>query len=50
MGDGGAYYMDMDRLIAFGKGLNTWASWVDNNVDCTKTKVFFQSISPTHYK
>ncbi|RWW77349.1 hypothetical protein BHE74_00014487 [Ensete ventricosum] len=50
MGDAGSFYEDMDRLVAFQKGMNTWANWVDANVDRTKTKVFFQSISPTHYK
>nr|CAD1828814.1 unnamed protein product [Ananas comosus var. bracteatus] len=49
MGDGGAYYMDMDRLIAFQKGMSTWANWVDLNIDRTRTRVFFQSTSPTHY-
>ncbi|KAJ8479834.1 hypothetical protein OPV22_023561 [Ensete ventricosum] len=49
MGDAGSFYEDMDRLVAFQKGMNTWANWVDANVDRTKTKVFFQSISPTHY-
>jgi hypothetical protein len=49
MGDGGLYYMDMDRQSAFQKGLTTWANWVDLNVDPTRTRVFFQSISPTHY-
>ncbi|ERN05279.1 hypothetical protein AMTRI_Chr08g208610 [Amborella trichopoda] len=45
----GATYADMDRLVAFGRGLTTWANWVDSNVDTTRTRVFFQSISPTHY-
>jgi DNA mismatch repair ATPase MutL len=40
----------MDRLDAFYKGLTTWANWVDVNVDPTKTKLFFQGISPTHYQ
>nr|DAD21169.1 TPA_asm: hypothetical protein HUJ06_022632 [Nelumbo nucifera] len=47
--DGTSLYKDMDRLIAFYKGLMTWARWVNSNVDPTKTKVFFQGISPTHY-
>jgi hypothetical protein len=46
--DGANLYKDMDRLTAFNKGLNTWASWVDLNVVPTKTKVFFQGISPSH--
>ncbi|GLU18868.1 hypothetical protein SLE2022_351450 [Rubroshorea leprosula] len=45
---GGIYYQDMDRLVALEKGLRTWANWVDSNVDRTRTRVFFQSISPTH--
>ncbi|KAK0579879.1 hypothetical protein LWI29_032984 [Acer saccharum] len=48
--DGPNLVKDMDRLDAFYKGLSTWARWVDTNVDTTKTKVFFQGISPTHYK
>ncbi|GFP79716.1 protein trichome birefringence-like 38 [Phtheirospermum japonicum] len=41
---------DMDRLVAFEKGLTTWATWVDQNVDPSKTKVLFQGISPNHYR
>ncbi|XP_031130202.1 protein trichome birefringence-like 38 [Ipomoea triloba] len=47
--DGPKVSKDMDRLLAFYKGLTTWARWVDQNVDPSKTKVFFQGISPTHY-
>ncbi|XP_062172944.1 protein PMR5-like [Alnus glutinosa] len=49
MESGGKYYQDMDRLAALDKGLRTWANWVDNNIDSSKTRVFFLSISPTHY-
>lgn len=45
----GKYYKNMNRLVAFQKGLTTWAQWVNNNVDPLRTKVFFQGISPTHY-
>lgn len=46
----GALYQDMERLVALERGLRTWAKWVDANVDKSKTRLFFQSISPTHYK
>ncbi|XP_042513212.1 protein PMR5-like isoform X1 [Macadamia integrifolia] len=49
MESGGTLYQDMDRSVAFERGLRTWASWVDTNIDPTKTSVFFQGISPTHY-
>ncbi|KAF6136834.1 hypothetical protein GIB67_030119 [Kingdonia uniflora] len=48
--DGTKLYKNMNRLIAFYKGMTTWAKWVDRNVDPAKTKVFFQGISPTHYE
>ncbi|CAM0152900.1 unnamed protein product [Urochloa decumbens] len=50
MGEAGRYYEDMDRTVAFQRGLTTWANWVDLNVDPGKTRVFFQSMSPTHYR
>lgn len=43
-------YKDMNRLIAYYKGLTTWSRWVNLNVDASKTKVFFLGISPTHYE
>lgn len=48
--EGTKFYKDMDRLIAYYKGLTTWARWVNFNVDPAKTKVFFQGVSPTHYE
>ncbi|KAA8525010.1 hypothetical protein F0562_011352 [Nyssa sinensis] len=46
--EGTATYKDMDRLVAFHKALNTWAKWVDSDVDPTITRVFFQGVSPDH--
>ncbi|PRQ50279.1 putative PMR5 domain, PC-Esterase [Rosa chinensis] len=46
--EGNSTYKDMDRLVAYEKGLKTWAKWVDTNVDQTKTRVFFQGVSPDH--
>ncbi|KAK4438900.1 protein trichome birefringence-like 43 [Sesamum alatum] len=39
---------DMNRLVAYERALNTWAKWIDSNVDPTKTQVFFQGVSPDH--
>ncbi|KAK1416696.1 hypothetical protein QVD17_25811 [Tagetes erecta] len=47
--DGNKIYKDMDRLVAFGKAIDTWGRWVDHNINPLKSKVFFQGISPTHY-
>ncbi|KAK4487730.1 hypothetical protein RD792_005615 [Penstemon davidsonii] len=47
---GNTIVKDMDRLVAFSRGLTTWGRWVDQNVDPSKTKVFFQGISPSHYR
>ncbi|KAF6176101.1 hypothetical protein GIB67_000195 [Kingdonia uniflora] len=49
MQDGTTLVKDMNRLVAFYKGLTTWARWVDGHIDSSKTKVFFQGISPIHY-
>ncbi|KAJ8425115.1 hypothetical protein Cgig2_030820 [Carnegiea gigantea] len=47
--DGDKLYKDMNRIIAYYKGLTTWGRWVNRYVDPSKTKVFFTGISPTHY-
>lgn len=46
--EGNRTVRDMDRLVAYEKGLNTWAKWVDDNIDPTRTSVFFQGVSPDH--
>lgn len=46
--EGGIIHKDMDRLVAYEKALNTWARWVELNVDPIKTKVIFQGVSPDH--
>ncbi|TYH35381.1 hypothetical protein ES332_D13G189600v1 [Gossypium tomentosum] len=46
---GGVIKKDMDRMQAFEIALNTWAGWVDANIDPSKSLLFFQGISPSHY-
>ncbi|XP_044355983.1 protein trichome birefringence-like 38 [Triticum aestivum] len=48
--EGSQVAKDMDRMVAFTKALNTWAGWVDANLVQTSAKVFFQGISPSHYR
>ncbi|KAK6933879.1 Trichome birefringence-like, N-terminal domain [Dillenia turbinata] len=48
--DGDTILKDMDRMVAFRKGLTTWAKWVDSDIDINKTKVYFQGVNPSHYK
>lgn len=47
---GNRTYRDMDRLGSYEIALNTWAKWVDYNIDPTRTRVFFQGVSPDHQK
>ncbi|CAN0917134.1 Protein trichome birefringence-like 38 [Linum grandiflorum] len=47
--DGKAISKDMDRIIAFTKAMKTWARWVNFGANTTKTKIFFQGVSPVHY-
>ncbi|XP_078174886.1 protein trichome birefringence-like 38 isoform X2 [Carex rostrata] len=46
--DGQKFLKDMDRTVAFTRGLQTWAKWVDSSVPST-TKVYYQGVSPVHY-
>ncbi|KAF5821672.1 putative PMR5 domain, PC-Esterase [Helianthus annuus] len=49
MESGGSLHEEMDRLVALNTGLKTWARWADSHVESTNTRIFFQSVSPTHY-
>ncbi|XAR49556.1 hypothetical protein NMG60_11032802 [Bertholletia excelsa] len=39
---------DLELELAFETAMKTWARWIDQNVDSTKTAVFFRSVSPEH--
>ncbi|MED6223284.1 hypothetical protein PIB30_072535 [Stylosanthes scabra] len=41
---------DMDRIEAFKLGLKTWVNWVNAEIDLNKNKLFYQGITPTHWK
>lgn len=54
----GIYYYQEGSLVhpqlnvstAFRKALLTWASWVDKHIDHRKTRVFFRSSAPSHFR
>ncbi|XP_073126374.1 xylan O-acetyltransferase 1 [Henckelia pumila] len=43
-------YYEIERPVAYGRVLKTWAKWVDKKVDTNRTQVFFMSMSPLHIK
>ncbi|XP_022133742.1 protein ESKIMO 1 isoform X2 [Momordica charantia] len=48
--EGSTEYDEVDRPVAYGRVLNTWMRWVEENVDPNRTTVFFSSMSPLHIK
>ncbi|PON78986.1 Protein trichome birefringence-like [Parasponia andersonii] len=48
--EGATEYDEIDRPVAYGRVLRTWANWVNQNVDPNRTTVFFGSMSPLHIK
>lgn len=47
--EGNRVYGELNVVEAFHKALNTWAKWVDTNVDPRKTSVFFRGYSASHF-
>ncbi|KAK9688729.1 hypothetical protein RND81_09G006900 [Saponaria officinalis] len=45
---GGKLIKGMDHMKAFEIALQTWAKWVDSNIDSSKTQVFYQGVSAVH--
>lgn len=46
--EGNSLIQSMNPMVAYEKGLTTWARWVDLNLDPRKTRVVFRSMSPRH--
>ncbi|KAK4490668.1 hypothetical protein RD792_001359, partial [Penstemon davidsonii] len=42
--------LGMSIADAFGTALQTWASWVDNMINPNKTRVFFRTFEPSHWR
>ncbi|XP_010917266.1 protein trichome birefringence [Elaeis guineensis] len=47
--EGDHVYGELNVVEAFHKALNTWAKWVDTNVNPKKTLVFFRGYSASHF-
>ncbi|KAL0543650.1 hypothetical protein IC582_018751 [Cucumis melo] len=48
--EGGRLNMSMDVMEAFRRSLQTWKRWVEEELDPNRTRVFFRSYSPVHYR
>lgn len=46
--EGNSIVTNMNPMVAYQKGLTTWAKWMDLNLDPRKTRVVFRSMSPRH--
>uniref|UniRef100_J3LZF7 Uncharacterized protein n=1 Tax=Oryza brachyantha TaxID=4533 RepID=J3LZF7_ORYBR len=48
--EGSYVHPSLEVMDAYKKALTTWARWVDNNIDSTRTQVVFRGYSPTHFR
>ncbi|XP_074588861.1 protein trichome birefringence-like 1 [Curcuma longa] len=48
--EGDHIYSELNVVEAFHKALNTWAKWVDANVNPKKSLVFFRGYSASHFR
>ncbi|XP_026430608.1 protein trichome birefringence-like 43 [Papaver somniferum] len=48
--EGNMWYKDLDRMVAFEKGLTTWSKWVDRNINHQNAQVYYLGIPPVHYR
>ncbi|KAL0449805.1 UNVERIFIED_CONTAM: protein trichome berefringence-like 7 [Sesamum latifolium] len=42
--------LGMSIATAFRTALQTWASWVDSNINPEKTRIFFRTFEPSHWR
>ncbi|XP_010534606.1 PREDICTED: protein trichome birefringence-like 30 [Tarenaya hassleriana] len=47
-GEGSEEYEEIDMYMTYEKVLRTWAMWLEENIDPSRTSIFFSSMSPTH--
>ncbi|KAJ4772490.1 Protein trichome birefringence [Rhynchospora pubera] len=47
--EGNHVYSELNVLDAFRKAVNTWAKWIDTNVNSKKTLVLFRGYSASHF-
>ncbi|MCO5570456.1 hypothetical protein L7F22_024178 [Adiantum nelumboides] len=47
---GDKVHAKLDVMVAYKQALFTWAKWVDKHVDPHKTRVFFRTYSPQHFR
>lgn len=45
---GNRLYKNLDPLLAYRKGLTTWANWISANLDPKRSLVFYRTTSPAH--
>ncbi|XP_052190085.1 protein trichome birefringence-like 6 [Diospyros lotus] len=48
--EGDQVHPRLDVLTAFRRSIITWASWVDKHINPSKTRVFFRSSAPSHFR
>jgi hypothetical protein len=48
--EGNHVYSELNVHDAYRRALNTWAKWVDSNIDPKKTTVFFRGYSASHFR
>ena len=42
-------YKEVKKLECYKMALKTWSDWLDTNINRTKTRTFFVSMSATHH-